>query len=467
MTSEKVKYNTPLPGSEFSKRNLSIPAEAAKTLYEIDFQYGRDRGLCLSILTNVFRMYPQVTQVLQDADKGKSSDSEPWRRQAAVARTMRMTVLERKMAGISVRLAEMEKAHFAAQRDFERAEREEKGERAERGDRGVEEGEIATPSTPGASRPMFAPRSTDVRAQLYTIEDQKKRAEDEFEKLAEEQAFLKSDPRNEHFSEEEVKTAKAKAGGGAESKEGEGKVWKESLQKILVALLQTTTVALCRKKMAQLGRQAIKSCTREGRPLLDFVTDLDKALLFAGWQTEVFAEARGTVLTDALATLEQKAYEVFQEQLKQVEVAQFYYIIAEEPEPFQKVLARIRSGHVVTSTVPALPVKAQKGKSVKAPAPKSEDDEAEEEPPKKKKAAKQVAVAELDELEEGTEQSPLVAAIAGVLKDFTRKFFKELPTRSDKQREYATQGPQRAVAIYRQRPRATRFQGWQGKLQGW
>ena len=135
------------------------------------------------------------------------------------------TVLERKMAGISLRLAEMEKAHFAAQRDFERAQREEKGERAERGDRGVEEGEIATPSTPGASRPMFAPRSTDVRAQLYTMEDQKKRAEDEFEKLAEAQAFLKLDPRNEYFSEEEVKTAKTKAGGGAESKEGEGKVW--------------------------------------------------------------------------------------------------------------------------------------------------------------------------------------------------------------------------------------------------
>src|SRR5205807_676620 len=66
---EKVKYNTPLPGAEFRSRDLAIPAEATKVLYEIDFQYGRDRELCLSILTSVFRSVPQVTQILQDAGK--------------------------------------------------------------------------------------------------------------------------------------------------------------------------------------------------------------------------------------------------------------------------------------------------------------------------------------------------------------------------------------------------------------
>ena len=45
--------------------------------------------------------------------------------QAAVARTLRVTVLEREMTGITVRLLEMERAHFAAQKEMESAEREE------------------------------------------------------------------------------------------------------------------------------------------------------------------------------------------------------------------------------------------------------------------------------------------------------------------------------------------------------
>ena len=65
---DKVKYSTPLPGVEFRSRDLAIPAEAAKVLYEVDFQYGRDRELCLSILTNVFRGTPQITQILQDGE---------------------------------------------------------------------------------------------------------------------------------------------------------------------------------------------------------------------------------------------------------------------------------------------------------------------------------------------------------------------------------------------------------------
>ena len=120
----------------------------------------------------------------------------------------------------------------------------------------------------------------------------------------------------------------------------------------------------------------------------------------------------------------------FRSSLTKWKSSNFINIIAKEPEPFQKDLARIRSGHGVTITVPALPVKAQKGKGSKAPAPKSEDDDGEEEPPKKKKGpAKQVAFIKQDEdeLQGGDEQSPLVAAIAGILRDFTSNFTRSYP----------------------------------------
>ena len=143
-------------------------------------------------------------------------------------------------------------------------------ERSERGERGEEGSVSSTPSTPGFSRSMFTPRSSEIRAQVCTLEDQKKKAQQGFENMAEEKAHLKSDPRNEHFTEVEERAARGKvrdAVGGLESKEKDGaeKVWKESLQKTLVALLQTTTIALCRKKMAQLDRRAIESCARGGR----------------------------------------------------------------------------------------------------------------------------------------------------------------------------------------------------------
>ena len=45
---------------------IIFPAEAAKVLYEIDFQYGQNKELCLSILARVFRGIQNVAQVLQE-----------------------------------------------------------------------------------------------------------------------------------------------------------------------------------------------------------------------------------------------------------------------------------------------------------------------------------------------------------------------------------------------------------------
>ena len=104
MFSDKIKYNPPLPGAEFRSRDLTIPSEACKVLYEIDFQYGQDRELCLSILTSVFRGYPQVTQVLQETGKkvqGDGPTSAPWHYEAIVARTVRLAILEQEVSSLS------------------------------------------------------------------------------------------------------------------------------------------------------------------------------------------------------------------------------------------------------------------------------------------------------------------------------------------------------------------------------
>ena len=99
MIGEKIKYNTPLPGVEFKSRDLTNPAEAAKVLYEIDFQYGQDKELCLSILSTTFRTFPEVTQVLQETAKGLQGGVRvsAWHHQAVVNRNTRVAVLERKI----------------------------------------------------------------------------------------------------------------------------------------------------------------------------------------------------------------------------------------------------------------------------------------------------------------------------------------------------------------------------------
>ena len=109
---DKIKYNAPLPGAEFRSRDLSIPSEAAKVLYEIDFQYGKDKELCLSILTGVFRGTPEITQILQETGRsiqGNGPASAPWHHEAIVARNLRTAILERKIASVSATLQNLEK----------------------------------------------------------------------------------------------------------------------------------------------------------------------------------------------------------------------------------------------------------------------------------------------------------------------------------------------------------------------
>ena len=66
---DRLKYNAPLPGEEFKTRDLSVPAEAAKVVFEIDSQHGQDNELCLAILTRTFRTMGAVTKNLHESAK--------------------------------------------------------------------------------------------------------------------------------------------------------------------------------------------------------------------------------------------------------------------------------------------------------------------------------------------------------------------------------------------------------------
>ena len=108
--SDKIQYNVPLPGEEFRARNLSVPIEAAKVLFEIDFQHGQDRELCLSVLARVFRGVDDVTQILRESGKVfQKENAIPWRREAGVQRSLKASIWEQEMKSESNLIKEMEK----------------------------------------------------------------------------------------------------------------------------------------------------------------------------------------------------------------------------------------------------------------------------------------------------------------------------------------------------------------------
>ena len=114
MFSDTIKYNAPLPGAEFRHRALTIPVEAAKTLFEIDFSYGRDRQLCLSILENVFRGTDSVTKILQESKeifRRGNRDGAPWRHEAAIQRNLNKTLQERELEDQGRRRKTLKKEH--------------------------------------------------------------------------------------------------------------------------------------------------------------------------------------------------------------------------------------------------------------------------------------------------------------------------------------------------------------------
>ncbi len=104
MFSDKISYNAPIPGEEFRKRDLSVPAEAPKVVYEIDSQHGEDKDLCLAILSRTFRGMESVTKILHECSQKFSSqgaDGTSLHFKATVNRNIRIATIEAKMAAIT------------------------------------------------------------------------------------------------------------------------------------------------------------------------------------------------------------------------------------------------------------------------------------------------------------------------------------------------------------------------------
>lgn len=325
--SDRIKYNAPLPGDEFRLRALTVPAEAAKVLFEIDFQYGQDRELCLSILANVFRGTDSVTKILQESKeifrRGKV-DGAPWRYEATIQRNLAKTLREQELGTEDRRCMALEK-------EFLRLKEKEKdilnkvrvrgveGEGRERRDEEVIRGDLFV--TPGF-RPQNLGRHEgaydDIQEAIKENRDALVQVKCEYARIAEELAVFRADPMNERFSEEEERVARAKLaekGKEAEAgKAGDGE-WREFLSKALVAILQAPSVSVARAKMDVLGSQIIETCPRDAKSLLEFAGDLDKACQFAIWQAKIF-NTEPVRLSELVASLEQRAFATFQSRLK-------------------------------------------------------------------------------------------------------------------------------------------------------
>ena len=100
MFSDKIQYNAPIPGDEFKQRDLSIPAEATKVVFEIDSQHGEDKSLCVAILQRTFRGVETISRILYECSQKVSSENKggsSWRFQAEVNRSVRIFELELKV----------------------------------------------------------------------------------------------------------------------------------------------------------------------------------------------------------------------------------------------------------------------------------------------------------------------------------------------------------------------------------
>src|SRR5947208_1465534 len=108
MFSEKIQYNVPMPGEEFRARELSVPAQAVKVIYEIDSLHGEDKSLCLTILQRTFQGVSAVASVVNECMKiyKRGEESESWRHHASINRAVRVATLDREIEEATAALKE-------------------------------------------------------------------------------------------------------------------------------------------------------------------------------------------------------------------------------------------------------------------------------------------------------------------------------------------------------------------------
>lgn len=368
MFSEKIQYNAPIPGEEYKTRDLAVPAEAARVVYEVDSQHGEDKNLCLTIFSRVFRGSDAVLKTLHECSKvfeGRDEGSTTWRFQATVNRNIRVTTIETKMASIKDELKNLLVEYRKKQKI-----------------------------------PMTGLLKKEMEKKYL---EAKEEAEAERDILVKEISFYKADLKNTHFTKEEEAKAKEEVLTRREEEGSEGN-WESWLEKILTAILKTPTQQVTRRKMEIIATSAIESLVRGGSSLIEYATELDKALRFARWQAKIFV--KGEMLPEIINRYEGTAYATFYKSLKLVEKASWNFIDDEEERPLKKVLARLRSG-VSVQVAPTMVVRAGRRK-VEEEEDAEEEREGEEAPKRKKGKALDVAVAQVE-----APVDPVVAALIG------------------------------------------------------
>ena len=401
MFSEKIQYNAPIPGEEFRARELSVPAEAAKVLYEIDSQHGEDKDLCIAILQRTFRGMESVTKILHECSqnfKGTGA-GDAWRQHAAITRAVQVAKLERKVVEVTLVLQEAQAEYRMLQKANKAVLAKGKRDFGEGWETAIAEGELE-------GLPEGVRKAIKAISRGATVVREK---EKELDRLVEEVSVFKvGDPKNTRFSKEEERIGREKA---AAEEKGVGVLeeggWNRWLLKILMAVLKVTTEMAAQRKMETIALGAIESPTRGSNTLIEFATELDKAVKFGVWQAKVLW--KGDLLAQALTRYEELAFTNFKKGLKLVEMASWNFLDDEELHPLQKVLAKLRSGASVGPVVTALTVKAKK--QVLEEEEEDEEEEVTPRPQKRKKGGKPAGVAVVEEV--GTD-SQLVALIGEV-----------------------------------------------------
>ena len=336
MTSERIKFSTPLPGEEYRHRDLTTLSGASKVLYEIDFQHGSDNDLCLKILARVFRGDASVTKVVHEHARmfEGGAREEGWRHQAVINRSIKVSLLERDQIDLQERASMTRKEIFMLEKEMRRF----------------------TPSKSGSSSSsdVTPVQGEERKTELFeTRKEELLELNSQLTGVLRELAALRADLKCTRISREEEHDAKRDYG---EERKEEG-VWNECLLEILKAILKVDHLPTAERHMDRIVMNEFSTCMRGAFTELEFANEIEKLLKFAEWQAQIIG--KGVVSEKDSARYSALAYQTFQKGLRQMERVSWNWIDEEEPRPLAKVLARLRKQSAgVTPTVPALPIRA-------------------------------------------------------------------------------------------------------------
>jgi len=295
MSSERIKFSTPLPGEEYRARDLSVPYEAVKVLYEIDFQQGGDKDLCLKILSRVFRGFETITKVVHEhAHKfGEGAKEQEWHHQAVLDRTVELAKAEGELEELT------EKARRVRSKIYDLEEQNEESD--------ILDNDILVPESPvqgrerereqegkehNPERGVIAPRVNRearrgrIRTQLDIQRRRLREIKEEIEDLTRDITRRKANLKRFSTAEE----AEARRRVGEEKGEGEEKEWNKCLLAILMAILRVDNKGVAERQMERMVANGFEACVRGGTGELEFATEVEKVLNFSIWHAKILAQ---------------------------------------------------------------------------------------------------------------------------------------------------------------------------------